>query len=406
MKKNDKVQHLRNVPKLRFEIFTKEYKSFNLGNVTDRITRKNKIGNNNNLTISAQYGLVNQKDFFNREIASKDNSHYYLLEKGDFAYNKSYSNGYPAGVVRRLDDYETGVVSTLYICFKPTSNLNTDYLLHYFESGKLNHKLLSISQEGARNHGLLNISIVDFFKDIHLYLPKLDEQAKISKNLSILDNKIYLIEKKLENLKLFKKGLRYILIDQKIIFNNIKTESIWSETFIGEIFSERSSRCQGKEKLLSVTINEGVILRSKIESKDNSSEDKSNYKQVKLNDMVYNSMRMWQGANGISKYEGIVSPAYTVLKPNFSICPDFFGFLFKSPNVINQFRRYSQGLTKDTWNLKYKQIKDIKVAIPSLEYQKRIVTILTSIDKKIDIEEEKLEILKQFKKGLLQQMFV
>ena len=119
-------------------------------------------------------------------------------------------------------------------------------------------------------------------------------------------------------------------------------------------------------ELLSVTMNDGVMPRSEIEGKDNSSEDKSNYKVVLTGDMVYNSMRMWQGANGISPCDGIVSPAYTVLMPKIPISNGYFAALFKSSNLINEFRKNSQGMTSDTWNLKYPQIETSKGFIPAL----------------------------------------
>ena len=116
-------------------------------------------------------------------------------------------------------------------------------------------------------------------------------------------------------------------------------------------------------------MNDGVKPRSEIEGKDNSSEDKSNYKIVRKGDMVYNSMRMWQGANGISPCDGIVSPAYTVLMPKQEINNGYFAALFKSVTLINEFRKNSQGMTSDTWNLKYPQIETIKVQIPSVSEQ-------------------------------------
>ena len=143
----------------------------------------------------------------------------------------------------------------------------------------------------------------------------------------------------------------------------------WKKVKIGEIYKERSERGNTNAELLSVTMNDGVKRRIDIEGKDISSEDKSNYKSVYIGDMVYNSMRMWQGANGISNYDGIVSPAYTVMFPRIELCNNFIGYLFKYEPLIFLFRRYSQGLTSDTWNLKYPQIKQLSILIPSLPEQ-------------------------------------
>ena len=152
-------------------------------------------------------------------------------------------------------------------------------------------------------------------------------------------------------------------------------------------------------------MNDGVKRRIDIEGKDISSEDKSNYKSVYIGDMVYNSMRMWQGANGISNYDGIVSPAYTVMFPRIELCNNFIGYLFKYEPLIFLFRRYSQGLTSDTWNLKYPQIKQLSILIPSLPEQEKIASFLTLIDKKIEKQKELVELLKKYKRGLLSAIF-
>lgn len=157
--------------------------------------------------------------------------------------------------------------------------------------------------------------------------------------------------------------------------------------------------------LLSVTMNDGVIPRSEIEGKDNSSADKSNYKVVLMGDMVYNSMRMWQGANGISPYDGIVSPAYTVLMPKIPISNGYFAALFKSPNLINEFRKNSQGMTSDTWNLKYPQIETIKVHIPPLSEQNRVADMLGTLERRIAKQAQLVENLKKYKRGVFETVF-
>ena len=158
-------------------------------------------------------------------------------------------------------------------------------------------------------------------------------------------------------------------------------------------------------ELLSVTMNDGVKPRSEIEGKDNSSEDKSNYKIVRKGDMVYNSMRMWQGANGISPCDGIVSPAYTVLMPKQEINNGYFAALFKSANLINEFRKNSQGMTSDTWNLKYPQIETIKVQIPSVSEQDKVSEMFSVLDERIAAQSRLVESLKKYKRGLLSAVF-
>ena len=152
-------------------------------------------------------------------------------------------------------------------------------------------------------------------------------------------------------------------------------------------------------------MNDGVKPRSEIEGKDNSSEDKSNYKIVRKGDMVYNSMRMWQGANGISPCDGIVSPAYTVLMPKQEINNGYFATLFKSVTLINEFRKNSQGMTSDTWNLKYPQIETIKVQIPSVSEQDKVSELFSVLDERIATQAQLVESLKKYKRGLLNKVF-
>ena len=156
-------------------------------------------------------------------------------------------------------------------------------------------------------------------------------------------------------------------------------------------------------ELLSVTMNDGVMPRSEIEGKDNSNEDKSNYKIVRKGDMVYNSMRMWQGANGISPCDGIVSPAYTVLMSKQEINNGYFAALFKSSNLINVFRKNSQGMTSDTWN--YPQIETIKVRIPSISEQDKVSEIFRILDERIAAQSRLIDSLKKYKRGVIQQAF-
>lgn len=162
-----------NTPNIRFKGFTDDWEQRKLGEICQRVIRKNK--NNESdlpLTIASQYGLIDQRDFFNKVVAAKDMSNYYLLRKGEFAYNKSYSNGFEYGSIKRLNAYEQGCLSTLYICFEITSDeVDSDYLECFFDTLKWYGDLSMICAEGARNHGLLNVDIKAFFADINVSTP-------------------------------------------------------------------------------------------------------------------------------------------------------------------------------------------------------------------------------------------
>ena len=202
-----------------------------MGDFTERVKRKNKYNLSKlPLTISAKYGLVDQITFFNKIVASTDMSNYYLLKKGEFAYNKSYSNDYPWGAIKRLDNYEQGVLSALYICFTTQDNVESDFILQYFESPKWHKSVSEIAVEGARNHGLLNISVQDFFQTYH-YVPKeKKEQTKIATLLHLIDERISTQNKIIEKLESLIKGIR------NDVFGKLR-KSVGFNAMIGDVLS-------------------------------------------------------------------------------------------------------------------------------------------------------------------------
>ena len=175
---------------LRFKGNTDPLSTYRMEDFCSRITRKNKDNQCSLvLTIAAQYGLVDQESFFNKTVASENLAGYYLLHKGEFAYNRSYSAGYDWGAVKRLEKYPEGVLSTLYICFKiDESAVDSDYLAYYFESTKWHKGLSDIAGEGARNHGLLNVSVNDYFNTRHRF-HCMREQKIIASMLNVISQK-------------------------------------------------------------------------------------------------------------------------------------------------------------------------------------------------------------------------
>ena len=392
-------------PKLRFPGFDEPWEIQRLSDFADRVTRKNSKNQSDlPLTISSKDGLVDQVSYFNKTVASKDMSGYYLLLNGEYAYNKSYSVGYDFGSIKRLDRYPMGALSTLYICFALKKH-NSDFIKAYFDSLKWYREIYMISAEGARNHGLLNVPTDEFFETKH-YLPQnLNEQRKIADFIIALERRIDAQQSLVDNLKKYKRGLLSQLISGK---RGFRQKQDWNLVKLGDIFMERNERANGGEELLAVTINAGVQKRSEIDLKDNSSDDKSNYKRVKIGDIAYNTMRMWQGASGASSYDGIVSPAYTVITP---IHPQqinilFWAQYFKYEPLVKTFQKFSQGLTSDTWNLKFPQFSEIKVLCPSYDEQNLIATLLVSFDLRIKSEEEKLEQLNRMRSSLNAQLFI
>jgi type I restriction enzyme S subunit len=187
-----------------------------LDEVFERVTRKNTLGNTNVLTISGVQGLVSQRDYFNKSVASENLTAYTLLHRDEFAYNKSYSAGYPMGAIKPLARYESGVVSSLYICFRFRDGVEADpdFFRHYFEAGMLNEGLSGIAQEGARNHGLLNVGIADFFK-LRLHIPGIEEQRRIAAVLNMAEAKEQLVEAQIAKLHDEKRALMQQLLTGK-----------------------------------------------------------------------------------------------------------------------------------------------------------------------------------------------
>lgn len=203
--------------KKRLNGFSGEWKETSLSNLFDRVTRKNTEGNTTVVTISAQRGFVRQTDFFNKNIASEITDNYFLVEKGEFCYNKSYSNGYPWGATKRLNDFEKAVVTTLYICFgiKDEMKTNPEFFEQYFGANLLDKGLTKIAHEGGRAHGLLNVTPSDFFS-LKITVPEYDEQTAIAQVLQVADKEINLLKSKAAKLREQKKGLMQVLLTGKV----------------------------------------------------------------------------------------------------------------------------------------------------------------------------------------------
>ena len=203
--------------KKRFAGFEEDWREVKLNDLFERVTRKNTEGNTNVATISAQRGLVRQDSFFKKNVASATLDNYFLLERDEFAYNKSYSNGYPMGAIKRLKLYDKAVVTTLYICFevKEGAPADRDYFEHFFEGGRLVQGLMKIAHEGGRAHGLLNVTPSDFF-NLKVTVPPLPEQRKIASVLNAGEQELAVLRQKLEGLKTHKKGLMQQLLTGKV----------------------------------------------------------------------------------------------------------------------------------------------------------------------------------------------
>src|SRR5699024_504450 len=280
---------------------------------------------------------------------------------------------------------------------------NSPYFIEQFLISTKGQRSIFRAQSGGSREGL-NFAEIGKLK---IKLPRIDEQEKIGSFFSKVDRLIELEEKKLELLEEQKKGYMQKIFSQELRFKDENGNDYpeWEERKLGELLGERVERSASGE-LLSVTISEGIKPFSQLDRKNNSSDNKDNYKKVCVGDIAYNSMRMWQGASGYSTYEGIVSPAYTVLYKKSEIDMEFMSYYFKTHQLVHTFKKFSQGLTSDTWNLKYPLLKTIPVYICSLNEQKKISAFFVKLDYRISQQRIKVNKLSFEKQGLLQRMFV
>lgn len=285
-------------------------------------------------------------------------------------------------------------VSQDYICLQ-NSGMNTIFLAY-----EIMQRMKNIVSQ-IQGTSIKGISINEV-KKIQLPLPPLAEQEKIAEILSTWDKAIDKQTQLIEKLELRKKGLMQQLLTGKRRLPGFSEP--WQTHKLQELFSERNETNRMDLPLLSITGDRGVILQIESEKRDTSNDDKSKYKRITKGDIGYNTMRMWQGRSALSDLEGIVSPAYTIVVPNSKVDGYYMSVLFKQPRLVYDFWTHSQGLVGDTLNCKYRDFGQVRVSCPSYIEQKAIAKVLTTADHEIELAQQKLELLRQQKRGLMQQL--
>ncbi|MCW8127890.1 restriction endonuclease subunit S [Microbulbifer halophilus] len=266
------------------------------------------------------------------------------------------------------------------------------------------HRIRQLVSTAGHGTGRLDTESV---KEYPVNLPPTWEQKKIAQILSTWDKAITTTEKLLVNSRQQKKALMQQLLTGKkrlVDENGVRFGGDWKMYKLGNLFKERVETNREDLPLLSITADVGVMYQEDTGRKNTSNDDKSKYRRICVNDIGYNTMRMWQGRSSLSDKEGIVSPAYTIVIPGDKIVPAFASYLFKLPELVHVFYRNSQGLVSDTWNLKFNHFNKISWAFPDLYEQQKIASVLCKADKEIEILQQKLDFLKQEKKALVQQL--
>ena len=380
-----------------------------LGEIADKVTEKNLDGNITEvLTNSAEYGVINQTEFFDHAVAKESNiAGYYVIAPGDFVYNPRISATAPVGPIRRNTLGIHGVMSPLYTVFRLTDAVDGTYLSHFFKTNGWHGFMKLEGNSGARSDRF-SIGDATFF-EMPIPVPSSSEQHAIGSFFSRLDDLITLHQRKYDKLVIFKKSMLEKMFPKdgesvpEIRFAGFTDP--WEQRKLGELFFESNERSSSME-ILSVSVAKGIYPASESDRDTNPGASLVNYKVVHKGDVVYNSMRMWQGAVGSSDYDGIVSPAYVVARPTIELDSTCFGYLLKRPEMLYKYLCDSQGNSKDTQTLKYDRFADIEATMPAnLEEQRAISACLESVDHLITLHQRKLELLQNIKKSLLDKMF-
>ena len=388
-----------------------------LGDLVDRVTRKNQdLVSELPLTISAQHGLIDQNEFFDKRVASKDVSGYYLIENGEFAYNKSTSTDAPWGAIKRLDRYENGVLSTLYIVFgiKENNPVDSDFLVSYYSTNLWHKGIHEIAAEGARNHGLLNIAPADFFETKLMIPQDIEEQKKIGEYLDHLDHLITLHQRKCDETKKLKKYMLQKMFPQ----NGNKVPEIrffgftddWEQRKFNEFVKNVAKKNKDNLDLepFAVTNDRGFIAQKDAHEdfgymKDT---DRRAYNIVPPNSFAYNPARINVGSLGY--YAGtenvIVSSLYEVFQTEDFIDDRFLWHWLKSEHFPKWIEKLQEGSVRLYFY--FDKLIQCQMMIPSVEEQKIISEYLDRIDTLITLHHRKYEELQKIKKFMLQNMFV
>lgn len=400
------------VPKLRFPEFEDAdgWKQIPLQKLARPVTDRATTGDADNvLSLSGEHGLVLQSEYFGKKVAGDSTDRYLKIRQNDFVYNDRTTKASSFGTIKRLSAYAGGIVSPIYKCFRFQPSENPAFWEWYFESGSHDPALGGLVNEGARA-GRFNISVTQFLST-NAWRPDEAEQQKIADCLESADALIAAQGRKVEALKTLKKGLMQQLFPRegesqpRFRFPEFRDAGEWELKSAGSLFENRVTKGQQGLPIYSVTIHDGMIRRDTFDRNFYDIEDAEANKMARKNDIAYNMMRMWQGALGVAPVDCLVSPAYIVLAPRKGVVSTFFRYMLKLPEILLLLTSHSRGLTKDRLRLYYDDFATIPLRCPISVEQQRIAECLGSLDELIAAEARKLDTLKTYKKGLMQQLF-
>ena len=406
------------MPKLRFPGFEGEWGVFRLSDFADRVTRKNTDNETNlPLTISSKDGLVDQISYFNKTVASKDMSGYYLLKNGEFAYNKSYSVGYDFGSIKRLDRYPMGALSTLYICFMLKKHYS-DFIKVYFDSLKWYKEIYKISAEGARNHGLLNMPTDEFFNTKHNLPENVQEQRKIADFINLLNRRIETQQLLLETIKKYKRGLLSAIFPEKDKATPMYRLSEFTEPWEQRKAVDIAEYSKGNGYSKSDLTESGtpIILYGRLYTKyqfvinevDTFAIPKASAVYSQGNEVIIPASG--ETAEDIARASAVEKPGVllggdlNILRPFDFINPSFLALAISSGEPQKELEKRAQG--KSVVHIHNSDIQEIIISYPARIEQDQIVAIFRRLDHLITLHQRELELFTKYKLGLLQQLFI
>ena len=374
-----------------------------MGEVVERITRKNEnLESTLPLTISAQYGLINQNEFFDKRIASKDVSGYFLVRNGEFAYNKSTSSDAPWGAIKRLDRYESGVLSTLYIVFKilDESKTSSDYIVTYYNTDLWHKGIQAIAAEGARNHGLLNVAPADFF-ETNLTMPKdYAEQQQIGSFFQQLDHLITLHQRKYDKLQVLKKAM----LEKMFPKNGSSVPEIrfkgftdaWEQRKLGEVVKEVTRNDPTSEApIMMITANNGFIEQSERYAFDNAGESLKKYILLQKGELAYNhgasKLRPFGSCFALTTAESARIPFVYHCFSAENQNAEFLSIELNGSEVESQLRKIvSSGARMDgLLNISFDEYSTVTVLLPDIKEQEHIADFFRNLDHLITLHQRK-----------------
>ena len=402
-------------PALRFKGFTDPWEQRKLEEYLEVSGQKNFEGiytKEDVLSVSGDFGIVNQIEFQGRSFAGASVANYGVVETGDIVYTKSPLKSNPYGIIK-ANKGKNGIVSTLYAVYKPKQSANPEFVQIYFEQdARMNNYMHPLVNKGAKND--MKVSAENALKG-QIVFPDIKEQRTISEFFRNLDTLITLHQRKYEKLVNIKKSM----LDKMFPKNGASVPEIrfkgftdpWEQRKVGELLTERNEQAPMSDEypLMAFIANEGVAPKGERYDRSALVNDTASklYKKTKFGDFIYSSNNLETGSIGLNKYgKASISPVYSIFKPTGIADSDFLGRRLIRKDFINEMVKWRQGVIYGQWRIHESDFIKIEVAVPTVEEQCKLGLLLDNLDTLITLHQRKLEKLQNIKKSCLEKMFV